>query len=1202
MTPLDPGGVELRDITVIEASAGTGKTYTITSLVLRLLLERALPISQILVVTYTRAATAELKQRIRARLVVAQRLARGEPLDDPLLHGLCARTRSRVGQEALEELLERALADVDEAPVLTIHGFCQRTLSEHAFESGSGMQLEVTTCAAPLLAEIADDYFTRNLYQAERATAHALMAEPEKLRSLAARAGSGDELRVLPQEVEWAPFDAGAWQEAFDSCVRLWRSDRATIVALVSQLKSGAQYAESWAASWDDVLRAEGPGCTGALSGPARDAFTRSGARERTKKGKLAPEHPFFDAAELLVTHDKAFQAQRTGTKVKFRRDFVDYLRGELSRKSREQNLHTFDALLTELSGALTSERGSTLIAALRSRYRAALVDEFQDTDPVQYRIFQRIFGGPGSCLFLIGDPKQAIYGFRGADVHAYLAARAEAGARVYTLDTNRRSDPSLIQALNAFYANVENPFCLTQIAYRPVRAPEGLSDTLRARDGRAPLDLLLIPGSPSVDSLRAATCRHVAREIVELLESQSQLAYPNATPQRLRASDIAVLCRTNKQALSMQAALAQVGVTSVFQGDETVFRSDDAMELERVLEVLVHPGDAGAVRSFLCSWYGGMDAHGLAALEEDDEAWENHRATLQRLHEVFLSHGFMQAIRGLVTHYEIERRLLERPDGTRRITNLWHLVELLAAAALSQRLGPLGLLRWFRIVRIDETKRADLVGEDHELRLESSENAVRLTTVHKSKGLEYPVVFCPFLWAPDEPRGVDGEFVRFHDPEAQHALSLDLGSPDLEAHKKISAREALAEGLRLLYVALTRAKHRVCVVIPDTKGLAKSGLGYCLFGGGELSAFEQRTKGMSSEERAAAVFALGERLGALVSVRRAGEHESKSAPQMERPPRELRARPVRRVLDQTRRVSSFSGLTAARGGLHAELGRDHDAASEESRSPAEPEPSLLVLDGFPRGAAAGQLIHEVLEHTDFRQTGQALAETVSSTLAARGYPADLSPGLTAGLEQVIQTPLTRELTLGQIERSQRVDEMEFVLPVTAALTPHSLERAFREHRAPSAHPGYPAELRELGFEKLNGYLRGFIDLVFMHGGRFYLVDYKSNRLGPRAEDYAHPALVRAMSEHHYFLQYHLYCVALHRHLALRVPQYDYERHFGGVFYLFLRGMAPEHGPGTGIYFDRPPAALIESLERALGLHDAQRRNALDSSVTGDNP
>jgi len=1179
MTPLDPAGVELRDITVIEASAGTGKTYTITSLVLRLLLERGLPIASILVVTYTRAATAELKQRIRARLVSAQRIARGESLDDPLLRDLCAGVRARLGQAALEDQLERALSDVDEAPVLTIHGFCQRTLTEHAFESGAGLQLEVTTCAAPLLAEIADDYFTRNLYAAEPDHVRALLAEPEKLRILAARAGSSDDLRLLPAEIEETTFDHEAWARAHARCTEAW-TDRKLIVTLVSELNRAAQYAEGWASQWDQVLKLGAPGCTSLCSDASRSAFTRAGARERTKKGRLPPEHPFLEAAEELVALDARYEAQQSQTKVKFRQEFVRYLRGQLESKSREQNLHTFDALLTELHQSLQSERGAALVQALRARYRAALVDEFQDTDPVQYAIFRRIFGDAGACLFLIGDPKQAIYGFRGADVHAYLTAREHAQGRVYTLDTNRRSDPALIEALNDFYANVNNPFSLSQIQYQQVRAPAGLANAFRPRDGRAALDLLILPGAPSTDALRSAICRQVSLEIARLLASDSEIAPAQESPRRVRASDVAVLCRTNKQALAMQGALSQLGITSVFQGDETVFRSEDAGELERVLNALVHPGDATAVRTFLCSWYGGMDAHELAALEEDDEAWESHRAALQRMHEIFRQHGFMQAMRGLVAHYKVEERLLQRGDGPRRITNLWHLAELMATASLSQRLGPLGLLRWFRIVRVDETKRAELVGEDHELRLESSENAVRLTTVHKSKGLEYPIVFCPFLWAGDEPRGSDSEFVRFHDPDAHHALSLDLGSDEIAQHKELSAQEALAEGLRLLYVALTRAKHRVCIGVPDVKSLAKSGLGYCLFGPAEHS------KSMSREEREAALFELGRRLGPQISVRTFEEGESKPLTPHEPIARELKARSVRRVLDQTRRVSSFSGLTVAKGGAHAELGQDHDAA-DSARKGMDVERSDLVLDGFPRGAAAGQLIHEILERVDFQGTREALAQTVKSTLAARGYPEALTTTLTEALGQMMDTPLSPGLSLSGIARRARVDEMEFVLPVTASLTPSSLERAFREQRAPTASPTYASDVKELGFDKLNGFLRGFIDLVFEHAGRFYVVDYKSNRLGPRVSDYAQESLVRAMAEHHYFLQYHLYCVALHRHLALRVPHYDYERHFGGVYYLFLRGMSPAHEAGTGVYFDRPTRALITGLERVFGEHRA---------------
>jgi len=293
----------------------------------------------------------------------------------------------------------------------------------------------------------------------------------------------------------------------------------------------------------------------------------------------------------------------------------------------------------------------------------------------------------------------------------------------------------------------------------------------------------------------------------------------------------------------------------------------------------------------------------------------------------------------------------------------------------------------------------------------------------------------------------------------------------------------------------------------------------------------------------------------------------------------------VNRTLDQNYRVASFSALIAKERTSASEAGLDRDAHSSDQEPPSDVEEpvSTLALGAFPRGTVAGQLVHEVLEHADFSAGPSALAPVVERFVRARGYPAELVTSLTHGLSETLATPLdSHGLTLSLLDRKARVDEMEFVFPVASMLDPRKLERAFRNHDAPRALPGYAKYLKELGFEALHGYLRGYIDLVFRHQGRFYVVDYKSNWLGPRAEDYAQPQLVEAMAHHHYYLQYHLYTVAVHRYLAQRVPGYDYERHFGGVYYLFLRGMAPTHAMRTGVYYDRPPRALVDELDRML--------------------
>ncbi|MDB4976231.1 MAG: recB [Myxococcaceae bacterium] len=1188
MQVLDPALLELRGTAIVEASAGTGKTYTITSLFLRLLLENELTVDQILVVTYTRAATAELRDRIRKRIAQALDVAKGEPSEDAFVRALCDQSALADGRPALVERLERALAGVDEAPVLTIHGFCQRVLRDHAFESGSAFEAELTAHAGPLLDEIADDYFMRELYQTSPLRAAVLLDEPEQLRELAARV-SGRGMRMLPEHVEELGFDHAEWSALLESCRSVWRSERDAIVERVRGLKGVGGKVVSYAAL-ADVLLADGD-AKELLDKTSFANFTSTGVRAKGKPD-AGDEHPFFALADRLLDGARALRRSKTSIELSFRRRFVDYLESELTRRTRETSVRTFDALLGDLDKALGGPSGPLLVERLRSKYRAALVDEFQDTDPTQYRIFRRIFADSTTPLLLIGDPKQAIYGFRGADVAAYLGARRAAGDRVYTLDVNYRSDAALIDALNAMYARVERPFLLPEIAYQQVRAASGTGERLRARDERAPLDLALVRvEDSSADAVRRQIARYVASDIAALLASPTSLcaraagsassSEGGARFRPLAAADVAVLCRTNKEAALVQLALSERGVPSVLSGDASVFDSDDVPQLERALTALAHPTDPRALRSFLASLYGGYDAARICELESDDVLWEEHRARFQRLHETWLSHGFMQALRGLTAAYQVEHRLLQRADGTRRITNLWHLAELLAEAALSERLGPLGLLRWLALVQRDAALRSELVGDAHELRLESSEDAVTLTTVHKSKGLEYPLVYCPFLWDAVNLRKGEKQFVRFHDPAEDNALTLDLGSEHSKTYQEIASKEAMQEALRLLYVALTRAKHRVTVVLPNTKSLTQSALAYTLFGGGDPAERQGQVGALLEADhlqRELTTLGFGARALAPVASPRYVSRSSQTL--------SAGARPIRRPLDRSYRVASFSALVAKERSSLGEAGIDRDAltASATPDGPLMAEaPSPLTLGAFPRGAVAGQLVHEVLEHTLFDGGVEDLELVAQKLVRERGYAAELAPTLAHGLWETLHTPLDPDgLMLAQLSRSARIDEMEFVFPVDSLLTPRVLERAFRAHKAPPALPSYASELRELGFDALHGYLRGFIDLVFRHEGRFYIVDYKSNWLGPVAADYEAEQLARAMADHHYYLQYHLYTVALHRYLSHRLPGYDYATHFGGVYYLFLRGMAPAHPARTGVYFDRPSAALVEALDAAL--------------------
>jgi exodeoxyribonuclease V beta subunit len=517
----------------------------------------------------------------------------------------------------------------------------------------------------------------------------------------------------------------------------------------------------------------------------------------------------------------------------------------------------------------------------------------------------------------------------------------------------------------------------------------------------------------------------------------------------------------------------------------------------------------------------------------------------------------------------------------------------------VQQHLGPLSLLRWYAQLRADPESRTAIMAESEQMRLEHDEHALRLTTVHRSKGLEYPVVFCPYLWwtRPDR----DGE-VRFHDPDDADRAKLDLGGLAFEAHKRLAQREERAENLRLLYVALTRAKHRCYVVWGNFKDSDASPLGYLLHARASQAEPDGKVDvlgKMPDPEMLTDLEALCSASEGSIGVREI---------LLEAPPPysagqaaglELAPRTATREHVHAPRMTSFSQLTAdAVEALAAGAGRaageapDHDAETPDAvlRDPG-PGPLLpkVALHAFPSGSRPGSLIHAVYEHIDFQRGDPAELDTQAQRFLEQ-YGIDAAQhkaGLVAGISASLLTPLdaaTPPLTLAVLPRQARLNELEFTLSTTRGrLSSERLAAAFRLHGAPACDPSYAERLAALGEVPPAGFLKGFVDLVFRHGERFYVADYKSNWLGEHARDYGQERMVHAMREHHYFLQYHLYVLALHRHLALRLPGYDYERHFGGVFYLFVRGMAPAHPHGSGVFFDRPKLALIEALADALG-------------------
>lgn len=1205
MKSLDPITCGLQGTTLIEASAGTGKTYTIATLFLRLLLERELRVSQILVVTYTRAATAELRDRIRRRLTEA--VAAFETLtseDELLLRLVQQREQTR---DADRRWLMQAVRDFDEGAISTIHSFCQRTLTECAFESRAPFELELLESDQPLLREVALDYWAHVAYDAQPKLVEALRAshlDPEQLATLAKAAVRDPHMPVLPELVTRSSNPTERFEAACTLAAKLWTKDRELILEALSVKKrlpgqryQPARMRDSWAPILDglggDVNPSDLPEWFSRLT---PDNLTEAAA----KNGQVPPVHPFFDAMAELLAAAAALDLHVLG----LRRAFVDYARAEVARRHRELGTQSFDALLGKLHDALDGTEGDALARRVVTRHPAALIDEFQDTDPIQYNIFRRLYAARSASLFLIGDPKQAIYGFRGADIFAYMQA-AKAAQAAYTLDVNFRSDPRLLQATNTLYTRAQQPFLFQEIGFSPVHARPTASEHMGTSE--AALQLLFLPRTAHTPGKNAINKgfgdenvpRLVAYEIARLLHSGATIDGKPVAP-----GDLAVLCRTNKQAADTQDALVSLGIPTVRDGDSSVFDTKTADELAHVLAAVAEPADGRRLGAALCTAMLGVSGEELYRMRLDEAGLELWLDRLARLHQVWHERGFVQMFHQLLADAGVQPRLLRRRDGERRLTDLLHLGELLQRATVEQHLGPLSLLQWFAQMHADPDARGKLAAESAQVRLEHDEHAVKLTTIHRSKGLEYPIVFCPFLWAgPHQNKGD----VRFHDRDDADTVKLDIGSPALEAHRALSAHEELAENLRLLYVALTRAKHRSYVVWGRFNRGEGSALGYLLHQDPAgvtqdppqdslKQAVQARIVSLSDTELRADLEALCSASGGTIGVRDLDDARPPDRAREEPIEAGLEARHSTRFISGAPRMSSFSRMITEHGqtlsGPSAE-GQDHDQ-SAPLHAPNEQMPTAggnVVLHAFPAGPGPGLLIHSIYEHIDFEQADAAeLAKVTDHWLRMHGmHAAGHGPTLESAIAQSLRTKLSADdpsLTLSAIARSQRLDELEFTLSTPgaeASFSPARLCAAFELHGAPKSAPDYPKRLSRLRALPGSTFLRGFIDLVFRHGERFYIVDYKSNWLGNTAHDYRQERLNAAMREHHYFLQYHLYTLALHRYLRVRVPDYSYAQHFGGVYYLFVRGMAPEHAAGTGIYFDRPELLLIEALATTLG-------------------
>lgn len=1207
MKVFDPINTPLMGTNLIEASAGTGKTYAIAGIYLRLILEKHLTTDQILVVTFTQAATQELKDRIRNTLLKAKSaLSKGSSKDD-----LINRLIKKHENTALAiRLIQDALIDFDNAAIFTIHGFCHRVLNEHAFETQSLFDTELVTDQTDLAREIVDDFWRNHFYNMPRefiSYAGKKISGPEYFLALLAK-NNAPNMRIIP-ELESPDLESlDEFRDIFKKLKIAWLMSKEQVIPLLKNpCLSGTVYGStkaetkhtgfskrdlkvlSMTRTMDRFVDSKS---TGFPVGKDFEKFTATKLAASTRKNHSPPVHDVFNICDELYEKGLSLEAEMERRLLYLKTLFFSYAREQLPARKEKSNIQFFDDLLLRIKKALEDTGGNELASAIRRQYKAALVDEFQDTDSVQYEIFRQLFDSKQSVLFMIGDPKQAIYGFRGADIFSYLTAAGEADSK-YTLIENWRSKAGLIRAVNTIFSNVPSPFVFEQIRFE-----KGIpGEEIQSMDDTSPPSLILWyrescknTDTPKLLNKTQAVpliAKAVTEEISRLI-SPGPKSPSDDESDGINAGDIAVLVRTNRQAQIIKNSLVLKRIPSVLYDTGNIFHTREAQDMERILSSISEPGSDRRFKTALVTDILGGSGHKIDCADSHPFWWETRVSNFREYFRLWNRYGFIRMFRNFMSKEKIRERLLAFPDGERRLTNLLHLAEILHQKSVEEQTGITGLIKWMS----EQISTSVPESEIHQLRLESDEHAVKIITLHKSKGLEFPVVFCPFSWGGSLIKDAE---IAFHDHDTKE-LTLDLGSSEKNIHLAFAQNELLAENLRLLYVAVTRAIKRCYLVWGRFNTAETSAMAYLFHYRPTLeddikiedlvSCLKARVSEKKDEQLLEDLKQLVDKSkGSIELVPLPLDNGVEYSPAKDEA-KDISSRQFSGRIDTSWKISSYSSMISQR--IPKEAVPDRDVSYDPYDYTAESGLERIErtdISSFPKGAKAGIFFHDIFEHLDFTASDYGHKEAlVTSKLTAYGFDPKWRDAVCHMITRVLSIPLeirTEALTLSSVPCKDRINEMEFYYPLNP-FTPQELEKIFSDHGILQFPGNFPDRIGKLTFPFAKGFMKGYIDMVFRKKGRYYLVDWKSNLLGTRLEDYSKDALNTVMSNDFYILQYHLYTLALYQYLRVRLPGFEYGKDFGGVFYIFIRGVDPDFGPEFGIYKDYPNPDLIHALSKAL--------------------
>jgi len=1188
---LDSATIPLTGRHLIEASAGTGKTYNITRIYLRLLLERELKVEEILLMTFTKDATQELRGRIDS--FIREALTNWQSLceTDDYFYSI----NERVCSDKINFLLKRALLFLDEAAIFTIHGFCQRALTQHAFASGLPFNANMSTNSNDLILEAVQDWY-RQLAKLD-VEGFTLVAQfwstPGTFVSSFSKAISHrSELTIIDVQCIVDSFVLLAKQ----ACRALAENASFLEEGLVAHKKAEEQEKRetelvklnTWLTNIGDCENESS--LLTAIAQPMPDYLLNGNRHPKAFKTQLA--QVLVSAKEIKaqnknlakdINKAKAYQLVRIG---------IYQIREQVKQAKVQSNSLDFDDLINTLADCLQNplqnqenlDEKNVLAQTLLAQYPVALVDEFQDTDPQQFSILQGIYYQDRQnnnenkhdkndiALYLIGDPKQAIYGFRGGDIFAYLNARNDCDYH-WLMETNWRSSPSMVEAYNQVFLSNDkldvNDASVGELStfgygipYQAVLA--GKSNDLKIKQQSSNDCALQFINFTCEDekvkqSFRSIMATWCANEIVDLLSE-------DGSAKKIKPQDIAILVRDGREASDIKEALLQANLASVFLSDRAnLFHSEQAKQLIQLLEGILSPENERIYLRALACGLLGFNATSLYELQQDESAYQALKLNFYDYREQWQRQGFItMAINLMHLHFKFSDADMQDKKA-RSLTNLLHLFEILQSAS-QKFLQPQELLYWFE-QQCNEENINSISELEAEQRLESDGDLIRIVTQHGAKGLEYPVVFIPFATRHKDPLKFGNKsvnYLEYHNEHGQLCLSLDGD----EQAKQAMANEAYAESIRLLYVAITRAEHRCYILCTTFDKYALSPLGKTL----KWQAEQDITHSLQQlVEKAPKAISLQQVSFDDISVNTNFMRQSDQA-------HDLHVSKFFGKIERDWWLSSFSALSRnlRHGGVSSP---DRDAAElfENSQSNSMKNRSLLRFQ-LAKGAHSGNLLHDILEQSNFKSSDDIdnnLLESIKWPLVKYG---ELVTGfdetdLVNWLNEILKAPLfvdknqENSFCLSDIKLQNTLRESEFYFPMENTNV-QSLEKLLTDHRSTDREYSSLGNVRLPNYKHLKGMMHGFIDLVFEQEGKYYICDYKSSHLGDDFSDYNQTLLRHNIEKNYYDLQYLIYSLALHRYLKQNIANYSVDEHFGGIYYLYLRGMIddPEH-KNSGIYY-----------------------------------